>query len=53
MDKGWRAALEDFAAAIVEGRAFQGAKAFDGLQAARITAAVLRSRSAGVPVEVP
>lgn len=50
MNKGWRDAIEDFAAAILEGRDFTGAKAFDGLQAARITEAVIKSRDSSMPV---
>ncbi|MDZ4198710.1 MAG: Gfo/Idh/MocA family oxidoreductase [Kiritimatiellia bacterium] len=47
MDKGWRPALEDFAEAIRTGREFAGASAHDGLQATRITQAVIRSRDTG------
>lgn len=52
MDKGWRAALEDFAEAILTGRDFQGAKAFDGFQAARITEAAIKSRSTGTVIKL-
>lgn len=52
MDKGWKSALEDFAEAIISGRDFQGAKAFDGFQAARITEAAIRSRETGQPVKL-
>lgn len=52
MDKGWRRAIEDFAEAILTGRNFQGANAFDGLQAARITEAVIQSRNSGIPVKL-
>jgi len=52
MDKGWRSALEDFAEAILTGRDFQGAKAFDGFQAARITEAAIQSRETDMPVRL-
>ena len=47
MDKGWRAAVEDFAGAILAQRDFAGATALDGLQAARITRAAIESRTTG------
>ena len=50
MDKGWRSAIEDFADAILSKRNFAGAKAFDGLQAALITEAAVKSRTQGQPV---
>jgi predicted dehydrogenase len=52
MDKGWRTALEDFATAILLGRDFQGAKAFDGFQATRITEAAIKSRTTGQLVKL-
>jgi predicted dehydrogenase len=52
MNKGWRDAVEDFAEAILTNRDFAGAKAFDGLQAARITEAAIKSRSTGEPVKL-
>lgn len=52
MDKGWLAALEDFAQAIIEKRAFRGAGAFDGFQSTRITEAALKSRSSGSIVKL-
>jgi predicted dehydrogenase len=52
MDKGWRSAIEDFAAAILAQRDFAGASAFDGLQAARITQAAIQSRTTGQVVSL-
>lgn len=47
MNKGWKEAIEDFANAIIEGRNFAGASAFDGFQASRITSAAIKSRKTG------
>lgn len=52
MDKGWTAALQDFAQAIIEKRPFHGASANDGLQSTRITEATLKSRSTGLVIEL-
>ena len=52
MDKGWLAALEDFAQAIIEKRSFRGAGAFDGFQSTRITEAALKSRNTGSIVKL-
>lgn len=52
MDKGWTAALQDFAQAIIEKRPFRGAGANDGLQSTRITEAALKSRNTGLVIEL-
>lgn len=44
MDKGWTDAIKDFAEAILNSRDFQGATAYDGLQAIRLTEAAIKSR---------
>ena len=47
MNKGWMNAVEDFAEAILTKRDFAGAKVHDGLQAAKITEAAIKSRESG------
>ena len=55
MDKGWLHAMEHFAVSILKGRLARLATPEDGLRAAVITEACIRSRSLGqaVPLESP
>ncbi|WP_043584711.1 Gfo/Idh/MocA family oxidoreductase [Geminisphaera colitermitum] len=52
VDKGWQAAIDNFAECIRSGAEQISATAVDGLRAVEITQAALRSREIGQPVKV-
>ena len=52
MNKGWKAAIEHFAYCVANGGKLKTATAYDGMQAARITEAAIKSRDTGKIVKM-